>query len=236
MKPIKLAAALCLLVPFASQAKFADFTYDYYSVQVDCELKLPTHVSYTLSGETKKVIGDFTATPGLKSQCQQNNFSRYRDKYHQGGFFVHQRVFDAIPSEANQFGSAQARYITNTWPMAINLSAGAWKRISDIEQCYALSEDVTVHAGMFPTEKPANENFLFSHGIQTPSAFWKVLVREGKVAAYIFPNNQEPLADKANAYLVSIREIEKRAGILLPIVESLKDQVAPATWVKLTGC
>ena len=236
MRFIKAICLLPLCLSVTAHAKFAEFNYQNYSIQIDCEMKLANHVHYQLSGETKRAKGSYQQAPGLKSICQQQNYAKYRDKYHMGDFYTHKRIFDALPKNGNARAQSQANDIINTWPMAINLTEGSWDRLAQLETCYAKQEPVQVHAGLFPAEKPLDDTFAWSHGIHTPANYFKILVRGDKLVAYIFPNTQEPLAHKLSDYRVSVREIERRAGLLLPIDDGLKDGTLPGAWVKPSGC
>ena len=75
----------------------------------------------------------------------------------------------------------------------------------------------------WPLNNPADDYFVASHGVQTPDAFWKVIIRgtgqDERVIAWIVPNSQEATKRNLDQYLVSVEQLEKVIGEKLPAVK-----------------
>jgi endonuclease G len=60
---------------------------------------------------------------------------------------------------------------------------------------------------------PADDYFVKSHGVKTPDAYWKVVIRgrgqNEQAIAWIVPNSQEAVRKNVNQYLVTVHDIEK---------------------------
>jgi endonuclease G len=63
---------------------------------------------------------------------------------------------------------------------------------------------------------PADDYFVASHGVKTPDAYWKVVVRgtgqDERAIAWVVPNIQEATRKRLDDYLVSVAEIERVTG------------------------
>jgi endonuclease G len=66
-------------------------------------------------------------------------------------------------------------------------------------------------------DNPADDFFLSSHGIATPAAFWKVIIREGRVIAWLIPNAAEATRQRLDNYLVTVASLEELTGVSIPI-------------------
>lgn len=75
----------------------------------------------------------------------------------------------------------------------------------------------------WPLNNPADDYFVASHGVQTPDAFWKVIIRgteqDERVIAWIVPNSQEATKRNLDQYLVSVEQLGKVIGEKLPAVK-----------------
>ena len=67
----------------------------------------------------------------------------------------------------------------------------------------------------------SDDYFLLSHGVRTPDAFWKVIIRgtgqAEQAIAWIVPNSQEATGKRLDLYLVTVDELEKVIGDKIPI-------------------
>jgi endonuclease G len=82
----------------------------------------------------------------------------------------------------------------------------------------------------------SNDLFVETHGIKTPDAFWKVIIRQDRVIAWIIPNSAEAKHKNLDAYLVPVAEIERVTGETIPVDDFLKEDVPSTSWVIPIGC
>ena len=75
-----------------------------------------------------------------------------------------------------------------------------------------------------------------SHGIATPDAFWKVLIRKDRAIAWVIPNTAEATRKRLDQYLVSIADLEARTGETIPVDDWLKEESAEVSWMMPVGC
>jgi len=75
-----------------------------------------------------------------------------------------------------------------------------------------------------------------SHGVKTPDAFWKVIVRNDRVIAWIVPNASTATRKRLDDYLVSVDEIERTIGETIPVDAYLKYDKPNHSWVIPRGC
>ena len=110
-----------------------------------------------------------------------------------------------------------ANTMTNILPQAANMNGGAWSRTEKITECYSNVAELLVMGGVFWGRDSANDHFVQSHGIETPDAFWKVIIggtgQDQQAIAWIIPNSQEATWDRLDQYLVSIGEVKARTGL-----------------------
>ena len=118
---------------------------------------------------------------------------------------------------------------------------------SDPEQTYRFREafwrnrailidELLVIGGVLWGTDTSNDYFVQSHGIATPDAFWKVIVRQGRVIAWIIPNSESAKFKVLDNYLVSVRKIEQLTGEKIPVEEFLKDELPNSSWQIPMGC
>ena len=109
----------------------------------------------------------------------------------------------------------------------------------EIIECYRDIDELLVIGGPI-WGKNKNLQFMESHGIETPEAFWKFIIR-GKpgsesVNAWIVPNNESATYKKLDEYLVAPAEIEKITGETLPVPEYLRNEKPRVSWLIPQGC
>ena len=136
--------------------------------------------------------------------------------------------------------------MTNILPQAtgFNQAGGAWRKIEDIIEC---SRDVpnvkkqTIFGGALYTDG-ANDYFWDSHGIPTPDAFWKIVVREyshglsPEVAAYVLPNLYNATDDRLDSdYLKTIAAVRALSGDAMPELPGTYSE-RDSTWSIPPGC
>ena len=129
----------------------------------------------------------------------------------------------------------QSNYMTNVLPQASNMNRGAWLQTEEITECYRDLEPVTVIGGVIWGDRPRTD-FVASHGVATPDAFWKVLIRRDRTIAWVIPNTAEATRKRLDQYLVSIADLAARIGETIPVDDWLKEDVPEASWTMPVGC
>jgi hypothetical protein len=70
-----------------------------------------------------------------------------------------------------------------------------------------------VIGGVIMGNNPADDYFVQSHGVKTPDAFWKVVIRgtgqDERAIAWVVPNSKDATRKHLDNYLVSVDELEK---------------------------
>lgn len=145
--------------------------------------------------------------------------------------------------------------MVNILPQVDKLNRGAWLETEMIIECLRDKEAVTViggavYDGSAGTEMEGREQwFVKTHGITTPTFFWKVIVSDpdglnqadGGVIAFWMPNTRKAVARVASNYVVSITQLEANIKAHGGVAESFnmsksaKDHV-PGFWAPLSGC
>lgn len=125
--------------------------------------------------------------------------------------------------------------MTNILPQSAAMNRGAWLQTEEIIECHRNLEPLQVFGGAL-WEHPMPDSFP-SHGLtEIPSHFWKVILREKRAIAWIIPNNTTAKRKKIDEYLVSVEEIERRTGVMIPTLSYLKESALEASWVTPIGC
>ena len=128
--------------------------------------------------------------------------------------------------------------MTNILPQAANMNRGAWYRTEKIIECYRDIDELLVLGEVIWGSNPTDDYFLASHGVATPDAFWKLILRgTDRVIAWIIPNSQEATQARLDPYLVSVQELEARLGDVFPEVPDYAKGEKPAvSWLVPFGC
>ena len=128
--------------------------------------------------------------------------------------------------------------MTNILPQAANMNRGAWLLTEEIIECYRDIDELLVIGGVIWGHNPADDYFVASHGVKTPDAFWKVIIRgKDRVMAWIIPNTQEATRKRLDTYVVSVEELEQRTGETFPEVPQFaKTEKPEASWLIPLGC
>lgn len=130
--------------------------------------------------------------------------------------------------------------MTNILPQASAMNQGAWQRTEEITECYRDIEYLQVIGGVIWGNNPSDDYFLQSHSIQTPDAYWKVIIRGSgqsqKAIAWIVPNSKEAKKGRLDDYLVSVAEIERVTGEEIPMADDTKQDKPKHSWRFPRGC
>jgi len=76
--------------------------------------------------------------------------------------------------------------------------------------------------------------------VKTPDAFWKVVIRSSgedeRVIAWIVPNSTDATKKNLDRYLVSIDDLERVTGELIPVADYSKHDRPSQSWMIPSGC
>lgn len=94
--------------------------------------------------------------------------------------------------------------------------------------------------GVIWGDNQADDYFLKSHGVKTPDAFWKVIIRgigqDERAIAWIVPNSQEATKKNLDKYLVPVDEVEQVTGEKIPVDDYAKHDKPSQSWMIPMGC
>ncbi|MEO1899818.1 MAG: DNA/RNA non-specific endonuclease, partial [Methylococcales bacterium] len=121
-------------------------------------------------------------------------------------------------------------------PQAANMNRGAWLRTEEIIECYRDIDELLVIGGVIWGNNTEDDFYIGSHGVATPDAFWKVIIRNDRVIAWIVPNSSTAPRQRLDDYLVSVDEIERVTGETIPIADYLKYERPKQSWLIPHGC
>jgi endonuclease G len=116
--------------------------------------------------------------------------------------------------------------MTNILPQAANMNRGAWLQTEKITECYRDIAELLVIGGVIWGNNEADDYFVKSHGVRTPDAYWKVIIRgtgaDERAIAWIVPNSKDATAKRLDQYLVSVDDIENAIGEKIPVADYAK--------------
>ena len=94
--------------------------------------------------------------------------------------------------------------------------------------------------GVIWVNNPADDYFVQSHGIKTPDAFWKVIIRgtgqDERIIAWIVPDIQEATRKPLDLYLVNVEDLERITGEKIPVADYAKHDKPSQSWIIPSGC
>jgi len=232
----------CVIVVWAfssSSASAVDIRflqYDGFQLVFDCDLRSATRFSYSIGPDSNnlKRRSSFSKDPDFPSKCQQHSGKSYNQgpEAFDRGHLVPANHLDHL-----KLGIRESNYVTNILPQARNMKRGAWLRTEEIIECYREEGVLQVFGGPIYSTERDRDFFTESHGVRTPSAFWKVIISESDNIAWIIPNTSKARRSKLNEYIVPIKEIEVVAGEhFQSIDEASKNQPAISSWDLPDGC
>ena len=210
--------------------------YSGFTVWLDCSKRAPIKFQYVAQRDTGsfKRYDKFSLDPKVPKDCQQYSSKAYGMKYDRG----HQVPANHMDNSEDSI--RQTNYMTNILPQASNMNRGAWYQTEKITECYRDIAELLVIGGVIWGNNSTDDYFLQSHGVRTPDAFWKVIVRgigsDERVIAWIVPNSQEATGKRLDQYLVSVDEIEKVTGEVIPVADYAKHEKPSSSWHIPIGC
>ena len=210
--------------------------YSGFTVWVDCSKRGAIRYQYVAQHDTGsfKRYNKFALDPKVPKDCQQFTAKAYDRSYDRG----HQ-----VPANHMDYSALaikQTNYMTNILPQAANMNRGAWLQTEKITECYRDIAELLVIGGVIWGNNEADDYFVKSHGVRTPDAYWKVIVRgtgqDEQAIAWIVPNSQDATSSRLDRYLVSVDDIETAIGEKIPVADYAKHDKLNASWQLPIGC
>ena len=210
--------------------------YTGFTVWLDCRkhgaIKFQYNVQHDIGNLPR--TKSFHTDPNIPADCQQFSDKGYNQNYDRGHLVPANHLDD----------SKQAIYDTNSMvnilPQAAAMNRGAWQLTEEITECYREIDNLQIIGGVIWGNNPTDDYFIADHGVATPDAFWKVIIRgtseDERVIAWVVPNLNEATLDQLDTYIVSIDELEKMTGETIPVAEYAKHEPAPSSWLIPHGC
>ena len=226
-------SVLLLICTLVKAENILKLDYEGFTIWVDCDLRGAVMFRYNAQHDagTEKRKKIFYLDPNVPAECQQTSTASYQLKkgYDRGHL---------VPANHLDFsaGAIKQSNMTNILPQASNMNRGAYLRTEEIVECYRDIDELLVIGGVIWGNNPSDDYFVESHGVKTPDAFWKVIIRNDRVIAWIIPNSAKATAGALDQYLVSVNDIEKLASTKIPVAEYLKSQAQSASWQIPIGC
>lgn len=217
--------------------------YEGFTVWLDCEKRGAVKFRYNAQRDTGnfKRSSKFYLDPNVPKDCQQysgktykaENGAKYDAKYDRG------HLVPANHLDYSKTAIKSSNSMTNILPQAANMNRGAWLMTEEVTECYRDIDELLIIGGVIWGNNSDNDYFVNSHGVKTPDAFWKVIIRgvgsNERAIAWIVPNSKEATRKKLDQYTVSIEEIERVTGEVIPAADFTKyDKSNP--WVIPRGC
>ena len=216
--------------------KILKLDYEGFTVWLDCKERAPIKFRYNAqrdNGNAKR-YKKFLLDPGVPAECQQTSTASYGKGYDRG----HQ-----VPANHLDFSEKaimQSNYMTNILPQTSQMNRGAWLVTEEIIECYRDIDELLVLGGVVWGNSSENDLFLETHGVRTPAAFWKVIIRGSagseKVIAWIVPNTKDAGKKNIDLYITTVAEIEKIIGEKLPVADYNRTTKPASSWIIPMGC
>ncbi|PPK72538.1 endonuclease G [Methylobacter tundripaludum] len=210
--------------------------YQGFTVWLDCKergaVKFQYNAQHDTGNETR--AKDFKLDSKVPKECQQTSTAAYGQGYDRG-HQVPANHLDYSPEAIKQ-----SNYITNILPQASQMNRGAWLLTEEIIECYRDIDELLVIGGVIMGNNPADDYFVQSHGVKTPDAYWKVVIRgagqDERAIAWIVPNSKDATRKHLDSYLVSVDELERITSEKIPVADYAKHEKPSASWIIPTGC
>jgi len=227
------------LKPESVNANLMRLDYEGFTVWLDCEKRGAVKFQYNAQRDTGnfKRSSTFKLDPKVPKECQQYSGKSYKaangSKYDRG------HLVPANHLDYSKTAIKASNSMTNILPQAANMNRGAWLMTEEVVECYRDIDELLVIGGVIWGNNSSDDYFVKSHGVKTPDAFWKVIIRgtgsNERAIAWIVPNSAEATRKKTDDYIVSIEKIEAITGEVIPVADFTKyDKSNP--WLIPRGC
>jgi len=219
--------------------KLTRLDYEGFTVWLDCSKRGAVKFRYNAQRDTGnyKRHGSFFLDPQVPKECQQYSGKTYKaangSKYDRG------HLVPANHLDYSKSAIKASNTMTNILPQAANMNRGAWLMTEEITECYRDIDELLIIGGVIWGNNLADDYFVKSHGVKTPDAFWKVIIRgvgqDERAIAWIVPNSQDAKRNVLDSYQVPVAEIERVTGEKIPVADYVK-KTKSNPWVLPKGC
>lgn len=216
-------------------AEILRLDYEGFTVWLDCGKRGAVKFRYNAQRDTgnHERASRFHLDPDVPARCQQTSAESYK---HGGQRYDRGHLVPANHLDYSKTAIRQTNTITNILPQAANMNRGAWLHTEEIVECYRDIDELLVIGGVIWGNNPADDFFVASHGVQTPDAFWKVVIREDRTIAWLIPNIQDATRQRVDDYLIDLETLEAMTGERFPVPNYLKTEKPETSWVLPIGC
>ena len=224
-----------------AQATLIERKYgSYFTLTMDCDERAAVKFDYLLWQDryNHPRPSGYYQDGELPSACRQ---FRTRSYYGYDSRFVRGHLVTSNHMDFSDRAIRMANYMSNILPQHQTFNNGAWAKTEELAECYRDLINVRVIGGPLYLQGSGNQ-FVNSHGVRTPSHFWKVLIqqeRSGRVAdaiAWIIPNSSAAHSYALDDFIVSINEVEQVSDFSIPVPSSLRYFQHAESWEKPRGC
>ena len=191
---------------------FLEINYEGFTVWIDCERRSAVTFHYVADVDTgnEPRHSSYDIDPNVDRDCQTFSTDTFQSVLPEGA-----PSYDVgHQAPANHFdGSAEAIRETNFWtnllPQTASMNRGAWLETEFIIECLRDETPVEVWGGPVWAGHAPDEYFRESHGMETPSAYWKIAIRTDtrEAQAWLIPNGPAP-ARSLDQWLQPVSTIE----------------------------
>jgi endonuclease G len=222
--------------PVTTANNLMKLDYEGFTVWLDCEKHGAVKFQYNAQHDNGAFprVENFTLDPNVPAQCQQFTANAYGRNYDRGHL---------VPANHLDYSATAIKAtnnMTNILPQAQNMNRGAWLQTEEIIECYRDISELLVIGGVIWGNNPADDFFIQSHGVKTPDAYWKVIIRgtgqSEQAIAWIVPNTKDAVRKNLDKYLVTVSDIERLTGEKIPVAQYAKDSKPSASWLIPQGC
>ncbi len=226
-----------MLLPITAHSEILKLDYEGFSVWLDCDRNGATKFHYTAGADSGsfKRTKSYRLDPNVPSRCQQSSTGSYKrpkgkTRYDRG------HLVPANHLDGSMVAIKQSNFMTNILPQVANMNRGAWLLTEEIIECYRDLEPLDVWGGVIWGNDASDDFFTGSHGVETPDAFWKVIMRGNQGIAWIVPNSPDAKRARLDMYLVSIDAVEKISGLDFDMPVDQKMKPLRSSWQIPAGC
>jgi endonuclease G len=227
--------ALAYLSPAAAEVLRLD--YEGFTIWLDCDRRGAVKFRYNAQrdqGDFKR-YKSFYLDPNVPKRCQQTSTASYK---HTGARYDRGHLVPANHLDNDAKAIKQSNYMANILPQAANMNRGTWLRTEEITECYRDIDELLILGGVIWGNDATDDYFVENHGVATPEAFWKLILRgQDRVIAWVVPNTQAATRKHLDQYLVTVAELEQRTGESFPEVPAfVRDDQPEVSWLVPMGC
>ncbi len=222
--------------PSSDSSRVIKLNYDGFTLWLDCTKRGAVKFRFNAQRDTGsfKRNSRFFLDPNVPNECQQTSTKAYGSGYDRG------HLVPANHLDYSESAIKASNTMTNILPQAANMNRGAWELTEEIIECYRDIDELLVIGGVIWGDNPDDDYFIHLHGIKTPDAFWKVIVRgighDEKAIAWIVPNSSQATKKRLDDYLVSIDDLEDETGEKIPVADYAKHDKPDVSWLIPYGC